>query len=309
MLTPFQVRTRAYLHFCRAEKGLSANTLESYRRDLQRFGAFLKEMSLECVTLNLLRTYIDEIRKELSARSVARHITTIRGLFAHLLEEGEIAANPTELLTSPKIGSALPKFLDVSAVNALSDIPSKERDRAMIELLYATGVRVSELVRLRVSDIDLSSGVLRVIGKGNKQRLVPMGRSAIESLEKYLANERPQILRGRVSVYLFVTSRGGPMTRQGFWKLLRQYGLKAGVRGKLSPHVLRHTFATHLLEGGADLRSVQNMLGHADIGTTQIYTHVMRSRLRETVEQHHPRNEHVRTGPRKPAIGRQRRAG
>jgi integrase/recombinase XerD len=172
--------------------------------------------------------------------------------------------------------------------------PTDIRDGAMLELLYATGLRVSELISLRVSDFDEASGVIRVTGKGNKQRLVPMGRPAISRVTDYLASERPALLRGRVSAYLFVTARGGPITRQGFWKLLRERGKSAGIFHGLSPHVLRHTFATHLLEGGADLRSVQSMLGHSDIATTQIYTHVLRSRLEQTVKKHHPRASRTR---------------
>jgi integrase/recombinase XerD len=211
-----------------------------------------------------------------------------------LLEEGEMAHNPAELLVSPKIGASLPKYLDHERMAELIEAPDTAkptglRDHAMLDLLYATGLRVSELIKLRVADLDEYGGVLRVIGKGNKQRLVPVGKAALGSVEEYRAQQREQLLGGRVSPFLFVTARGTAMTRQGFWKLLRGHGKQAGIFRSLSPHVLRHTFATHLLEGGADLRSVQTMLGHADIGTTQIYTHVMRSRLRQTVDQHHPR--------------------
>jgi integrase/recombinase XerD len=179
----------------------------------------------------------------------------------------------------------------------------------MLDLLYATGMRVSELIKLRVADLDELGGVLRVTGKGNKQRLIPVGRQALQSIERYQTDQRPSLLKGRVSPYLFVTARGTAMTRQGFWKLLRGYGKEAGLisefgrKGALSPHVLRHTFATHLLEGGADLRSVQTMLGHSDIGTTQIYTHVMRSRLRQTVDEHHPRALLKRPGTKRREIG------
>jgi integrase/recombinase XerD len=211
-----------------------------------------------------------------------------------LQEQGDLTSNPTELLTAPKIGTSLPKYLTAAAVDRLIESPAEDRptglrDRAMLDLLYATGLRVSELVLLRVSDLDESQGVVRVTGKGNKQRLVPVGRSALRSVSEYVAKQRGTLLKGRVSPYLFVTARGSAITRQGFWKLLKAHGKSAGIFRGLSPHVLRHSFATHLLEGGADLRSVQTMLGHADIGTTQVYTHVMQSRLRQTVEQHHPR--------------------
>ena len=292
---PFEQRTRSYLHFCRIEKGLAGNSLESYRRDLARFGAFLGTLALNSVTLETLRSYLDCLRTAgLSNRSIARQVTTIRGFFGFLLEEGHLTSNPAELLVAPKIGSSLPKYFDSSRLNDLLQTPGEDsatglRDRAMLDLLYASGLRVSELITLRVSDVDESEGMVRVIGKGNKQRLVPVGREALKSVERYRTEQRPRLLKGRVSPYLFVTARGTRMTRQGFWKLLRTHAKSAGIFHGMSPHVLRHTFATHLLEGGADLRSVQAMLGHADIGTTQIYTHVMRSRLRQTVDQHHPR--------------------
>ncbi len=287
--------TSPYLSFCRAEKGLSANTLESYRRDLLRLEAFLAPLSLREVTLELLRSYVDSLRDaRLSNRTITRHIATLRGFFRYLLEEKHIASDPTELLAAPKSSSSLPKYLDDSRVDQLLEAPEGDtvlglRDRAMIELLYATGLRVSELIQLKISDLDDAAGVVRVTGKGDKQRLVPVGARALQAVEAYCAGQRERLLRGRVSPFLFVTARGTRMTRQGFWKLLRGHGKEAGVFKSLSPHVLRHTFATHLLEGGADLRSVQIMLGHADIGTTQIYTHVMRSHLKETVDRHHPR--------------------
>ncbi len=276
-----------YLRFCRAEKGLSVNTLEAYRRDLAALGQWLTQPSqkraLTAISLEDLRQYLDDLRKrKLANRSIARQVTTLRGFFGFLLEEGEISHNPTELLVAPKIGASLPKYLDHERIEELIDAPDTAkptglRDRAMLDLLYATGLRVSELIKLRVADLDEYGGVLRVIGKGDKQRLVPVGKAALKSVEEYRAQQRGQLLGGRVSPFLFVTARGTAMTRQGFWKLLRGHGKQAGIFRSLSPHVLRHTFATHLLEGGADLRSVQTMLGHADIGTTQIYTHVMRS--------------------------------
>lgn len=294
-ITRFDQEMRLYLHFCRTEKGLAANTIGSYRRDLSRLGHFLNSTELQSVTLELLRLYLDFLRRSgLSNRSIARQVSNLRGFFGFLAEEGKLAANPAEMLAAPRIGSSLPKYLGRSSVNRLLDSPVEGsvrdlRDRAMLDLLYATGVRVSELIHIRISDLDASEGTLRVTGKGNKQRMVPVGRQALEAVAAYLSSARGQLLKGRTSPHLFVTARGKPMTRQAFWKLLRARGRAAGVFGKLSPHVLRHSFATHLLEGGAGLRSVQAMLGHADIGTTQIYTHVMRSRLRQTVEEHHPR--------------------
>jgi integrase/recombinase XerD len=297
----FDARIKSFLHFCRSEKGLAKNTLDAYRRDLARFSLFHGEVNPEVISLESLRLYQDGLRKAgLGNRSLARHITTLRNFFAFLIEEGALAVNPAELLVSPKIGSTLPKYLETRSVDRLLSTPADARttglrDRAMLHLLYACGLRVTELVKLRVADLDELAGILRVTGKGNKQRLIPVGRQALESIHRYQKEQRSCLLKGRISPYLFVTARGTAMTRQAFWKLLRAYGKEAGIisefsrKGVLSPHVLRHTFATHLLEGGADLRSVQTMLGHSDIGTTQIYTHVMRSRLRQTVDEHHPR--------------------
>lgn len=304
-LTPFQHRMRSYLHFCRTEKGLAYNSLDAYRRDLTRLAHFLNTLAPESVTLDTLRSYLDHLRASgLSNRSIARQVTTMRGFFGFLVEEAHLPRNPAELLSAPQIGSSLPKYLDSSNLDHLLESPREDsrtglRDRSMVDVLYACGLRVSELIGLRVSDLDESQGTVRVIGKGNKQRLVPVGREALQSVERYRAEQRPQLLKGRVSPYLFVTARGTRITRQGFWKLLRAHGKAAGIFRGLSPHVLRHTFATHLLEGGADLRSVQAMLGHADIGTTQIYTHVMRSRLRQTVDQHHPRAARKRVETRR----------
>jgi integrase/recombinase XerD len=303
----FELKLRSFLHFCRAEKGLSVNTLDAYRRDLTGLGLWLGRRSLAKVSLDDLRLYVDSLRgRSLANRSIARQVTTLRGFFGFLLEEREIAANPAELLAAPKIGAALPKYLDHERIGQLIEAPDSSsstgvRDRAMLDLLYATGLRVSELIKLRVADLDEYQGVVRVMGKGGKQRLVPVGRAALAAVEEYRTGQREQLLSGRVSPFLFVTARGTSMTRQGFWKLLRGHGKQAGIFRSLSPHVLRHTFATHLLEGGADLRSVQTMLGHADIGTTQIYTHVMRSRLRQTVDRHHPRAA-ARRAPRSAAL-------
>lgn len=308
-MTPFETGVHAFLQYCRTEKGLSANTLQSYRRDLARLAKALCETPPGDVRVEVLRGQMDEMRRSgLAHRSIARHVTTWRGLFAFLMENGEIAGNPTELLIAPKIGQALPKYLNHERTEALLRSPLKHddnnqgarlglRDAAMIQLLYATGLRVSELVQLRTGDFDGSSQTVRVLGKGNKQRIVPLGREALTTVEAYVEVDRPNLLKGRVSPYLFITSRGSKMTRQGFWKLLRQHGRKAGLYENVNPHALRHTFATHLLEGGADLRSVQLMLGHADIGTTQIYTHVMQSRMRRTVDEHHPRAKRARTAP------------
>jgi integrase/recombinase XerD len=242
-----------------------------------------------------VRRYLEHMHaSNLSARSIARRLAALRNFFGFLLREGLIATDPTECVRAPRAWRTIPKFLNREEIERLIQAPDTARplglrDRAMLELLYASGLRVSELCRLGMGDVNLDLGVLRTTGKGNKQRLVPVGREALEAVGAYLAGARAALLKGRASRYLFITARGGCLTRQAFWKLLGGHGRKAGIYRDLTPHVIRHSFATHLLEGGADLRSVQIMLGHADISTTQVYTHVMRSRLRDTVDKHHPR--------------------
>jgi integrase/recombinase XerD len=286
---------QSFLDFCRVEKGLSANSLSSYFIDLQRFSNGISPLQPDSATAQDLGRYVESLYGAgLSARSIARHMTTLRNFYSFLTREGEIPADPSEFLIPPKQWSNLPKYLNREEIERLLTAPDAGkptgiRDRAMLELLYATGLRVTELCRLELNNVEKDSGVLRVTGKGNKQRLVPFGESAGEAIGQYLNQGRPGLLKGRASRFLFVTARGGAMTRQGFWKLLGLYGKKAGIFRDLTPHVVRHSFATHLVEGGADLRSVQIMLGHADISTTQVYTHVARRRLRETVDQHHPR--------------------
>jgi integrase/recombinase XerD len=284
----------AFLNFCRLEKGLCANSLDAYTTDLARFKEFIGD-SIELPGTPEIRLYIDNLYQSgLSGRSVGRHLTTIRSFYGFLLGEGEITIDPTEYLRTPRQWQTIPKYLNLEEIEKIIQAPDRSRptgmrDAAMMELLYASGLRVSELCKVGVSDLNLELGVLRTTGKGNKQRLVPVGKSAILAVRVYLETGRRALLKGRASRYLFITARGGCLTRQAFWKLLAAHGRKAGIFHGLTPHVLRHSFATHLLEGGADLRSVQIMLGHADISTTQIYTHVMRSRLRDTVEKHHPR--------------------
>jgi len=284
-------RMTAFLNFCRIEKGLSENSLQAYSTDLSKFLTFLGTGD-GLGTVERLRDYLDHLSKTgLSTRSVARHLTTLRSFYGFLLREGAIAQDPTEHLRSPRQWQTIPKFLNLKDIEKLLEAidttrPTGRRDRAMLELLFAAGLRVSELCRLGLSDLDPQFGIVRTLGKGNKQRLVPVGKSALAAVAEYQQSARPALLKGRASRYLFVTARGGCLTRQAFWKLLAGYGRKAGIFHGLSPHVMRHSFATHLLEGGADLRSVQIMLGHSDISTTQIYTHVMRSRLRETVQKH-----------------------
>ena len=285
---------QAFLNFCRVEKGLAPNSIQSYQLDLKRF-IDAQRRPLRDLQPGHLARYVESLYSAgLSARSIARHITTLRNFYRFLIQEGQLEQDPTEFLAQPKQGTTLPKYLNLAEVDQLVDAPPLDkptglRDRAMLELLYATGLRVSELCRLEISAVERAMGLLRVTGKGNKQRIVPFGEAAGAAVDRYLGGGRPRLLKGRASRFLFVTARGSAMTRQSFWKLLRGYGRRAGIFRPLTPHVIRHSFATHLVEGGADLRSVQIMLGHADISTTQVYTHVARSRLREIVDRHHPR--------------------
>jgi integrase/recombinase XerD len=283
-----------FLNFCKIEKGLAANSLAAYQSDLERYGAYFGRHPSENHTDTVNQYLTSLYQSKFSSRSIARHLATLRNFYNFLLREGQVTSDPTEHIRSPKQWKTIPKFLNLSQIDKIlqapdASMPKGVRDRAMLELLYATGLRVSELCRVGISELNLEMGILRTTGKGNKQRVVPVGRSAIEAVRHYLETGRAKILKGKASRYLFVTARGGAMTRQAFWKLLSVHGKRAGIFRNLTPHVLRHSFATHLLEGGADLRSVQTMLGHADISTTQIYTHVMRSRLRKTLDEHHPR--------------------
>ena len=294
LVRPLSNLAKSFLDFCRVEKGLAPNTISSYRTDLERFSCALPVQERD-VTPEQLGSYVESMYSAgLSARSIGRHVATLRNYYRFLQSEGDVSRDPTEFLTSPKQWSTIPKYLNREEVDRLLASPKPEkpigtRDRAMLELLYATGLRVSELCSLELASVERRLGVLKVIGKGNKQRVVPFGESAGEALDRYLAEARPQLLKGRGSRFVFVTARGSAMTRQTFWVLLRKYGRQVGIFRRLTPHVVRHSFATHLVEGGADLRSVQIMLGHADISTTQVYTHVARRRLREVVDRHHPR--------------------
>jgi integrase/recombinase XerD len=287
---------RAFLAFCRIEKGLSANSLDAYARDLAAFRTWAHPLTGgELPQAEVLFAYVNHLyTKGLSGRSIARHLSAIRSFFHFLVAEEQVAVDPTEHLSSPKQWSTIPKFLNREQIEKLIRAPDCTRptglrDRAMLELLYATGIRVTELIQLRMSNLDTALGLVRVTGKGNKQRIVPVHATALEAISAWTREGRPALLKGKPTPYLFVTARGGAMTRQAFWASIKLNGKKAGIFHHVSPHILRHTFATHLLEGGADLRSVQTMLGHADLSTTEIYTHVVRSRLRETLDRHHPR--------------------
>ncbi len=288
-----------YLNYLLVEKGLGKKTLDAYSRDLVRYFEFLKQESVEKVsehdTAFILKHLIDMQAAGLGARSRARHLVAIRGFYRFLVQEKVIRTDPSRTIDLPKSGLKLPEVLSAEEINRLLETPGTDtplglRNTAMLELLYASGLRVSELIGLKILDINLEAGFVRVFGKGSKERIVPMGSGAMNALQKYLEKGRPKLLKAdTTSPYLFVARAGKPMTRQGFWKLLRKYALEAGLKKKVSPHSLRHSFASHLLEGGADLRAVQVMLGHVDITTTQIYTHVAMERLREIHDKFHPR--------------------
>ena len=279
------------------ESGLSANTLSAYRTDLKNVAAWLSARDTELESANraqLLEYLAYCVRLGRSPRSSARRVSTLRRFYRYLAREGLVEADPAAGLDSPRVGRSLPKTLSEKGVENLLSAPDSEsalglRDRAMLETLYATGLRVSELVRLTLNELDEIGGLVRVLGKGGRERIVPLGDEAVMWLNRYLQASRPEILARRVSEAVFVTRRGGPMTRQALWYLIKRYASRAGVGEELSPHSLRHAFATHLLNHGADLVSVQMLLGHADLSTTQIYTHVARARLQSLHAEHHPR--------------------
>jgi integrase/recombinase XerD len=288
----------SFLTHVKVEKGLSPNTVSAYRRDLAKFSEFAKKrkLILEAVTRDDLVDFLAGLyRQKLESKSVARHLVSLRNFFRFAQVQELIAADPSLNLESPKIRRSLPGYLRLEEVERLLAQPDAKtpfglRDRAMLEVLYSAGLRVSELVGLRVSDLDTKAGCVRCIGKGDKERIVPIGKKALAIVDGYLHQARPKLLGKAVgSPTLFVNRRGGALSRVGVWKILSAYGRRAGLRVALTPHMLRHSFATHMLEGGADLRSVQLMLGHADISTTQIYTHVVEERLKQIYKAHHPR--------------------
>ncbi len=279
------------------ERGLSANTLAAYRADLTALGRWLEGRDsalLKATRIDLLGFIAARVEGGSRPRSTARQLSSFRRFYRFMLREGLVAADPTAQIAMPKIGRSLPKSLSEAEVDALLEAPTVSdplghRDRTMLEGLYATGLRVSELVSLKHSQVNLNQGVMRVLGKGNRERLIPLGEDAVGWLQLFMQGPRVEILLERQTDYLFPTRRGDRMTRQAFWHIIKRYSKKAGVAKELSPHTLRHAFATHLLNHGADLRVVQMLLGHSDLSTTQIYTHVARERLKELHSQHHPR--------------------
>ena len=278
------------------EEGLAKNTLLSYRRDVAKLGFWLArhEKTLYGATHVDLLEFLAQHAPQMKASSTGRLLSSVRRFYQYTLRQGKITVDPTLQIERPKLPRGLPKSLSETDVESLINAPNLEtalgvRDRAMIETLYASGLRVSELVNLKISEVSQDVGVVRVMGKGSKERLVPLGEEALDWVKRYVAGARATLLNGRQTDALFVTGRGAAMTRQMFWHLIKRHALHAGISKSISPHTLRHAFATHLLNHGADLRVVQMLLGHADISTTQIYTHVARERLKQVHTQHHPR--------------------
>lgn len=287
-----------FLHYLIVEKGLSKNTIEAYGHNLNRFLTHLQKdgvQELEKVSKLEVKAFLLSLKKKgLSAKTVVRNLVALRTFFKFLIQEGVLQTNPVEEIESPKVSKTLPEILSLKEVEQLLEQPDLQkplglRDRAMLELLYATGMRVSELTRLPMNQVNLEAGYVLLYGKGSKERLVPLGREAIEWMTQYLKTAREKLTKGRESPFLFINRSGREMSRQRFWKNLKTYGRKARIQKRITPHLLRHSFASHLLEGGADLRSVQMMLGHVDISTTQIYTHVTGERLKKVHERYHPR--------------------
>jgi integrase/recombinase XerD len=288
----------SYLAYLAGVRRMSANTLESYARDLSSLAAFAaqRQTGVDALDRKDLEAFVRQLMVAgLAPRSVARAVACVRGFYRFVAVEQKRDQSPADDLRPPRAWPALPKFLSLDEVDRLLEQPDTAtprglRDKALIEVLYATGLRVSELISLRAGDLNLEEGYLTCIGKGDKQRIVPLGQQAVDWVRRYLHDGRTPLIRKKSSPWLFVNARdGGPLSRVGFWKVLKEYGTKAGISMDLSPHVLRHSFATHLLERGADLRMIQMMLGHADLSTTQIYTHVLEARLRTVYDRFHPR--------------------
>ncbi len=287
-----------YLAYLSVERGLANNTLSAYGRDLRAYVRFLQGQSLTALsetTKETVRTYLEQLHNRgRAASTISRNLAAIKSFYQFMVREDCLSVDPTEHLQSPKVEKRLPHVMSLTEVEALlsqpaAEEPASQRDKAMLEVLYATGIRVSELVSLNVNDVNLEVGFLRCLGKGNKERIVPLGSVAVRALSQYLEQGRTKLVKSAAETALFVNQHGRRLTRQGFWKITKRYAKEAKIDESITPHTLRHSFATHLLENGADLRSVQEMLGHADISTTQIYTHVTRNRLKEVYQKAHPR--------------------
>ncbi len=294
---PHALMLDGFYSFMVAERRLAPNTVESYSRDLARYVGFAEKAGLripDCTRADLLAFLSCQREQGLSARTLSRMLSSIKTFYSYLAMEGVLEQNPFQDVRTPRLDKKLPEVMSRQEVEALIGAPDPDsalglRDRAFFEVLYATGLRVSELISLKLDNINLGAGLVIVLGKGSKERAVPLGEVAVFWLRRYLAESRPGLMRRGVSSRVFVNRAGGAISRQGFWKLIKRYCLAAGIAKKISPHVLRHSFATHVLEGGADLRSVQMMLGHSDIATTQIYTHLADGTLKKVHEKHHPR--------------------
>lgn len=289
---------QVYLEYLEVEKGLSLNTRVAYRRDLTKFCGYLQTHSIDCwqaVNKDTLAGYLHYLRKiQDSPATVGRQVAALKGFFRFLCQEKRVESDPTAYLESPKLDQKLPLVLSVEEVEILLQSPEEYkptqlRDRSMLELLYATGMRVSELVNLNLKQIDLNLAYVRCVGKGGKERIIPLGSAATRAVREYLDKGRPLLLKNPAQPALFINRLGKPLTRQGFWMIIKKYARQRGISKEITPHTLRHSFATHLLANGADLRSVQELLGHADVSTTQIYTHLTKSRLKEVYNKTHPR--------------------
>mgnify|MGYP001008434122 CR=1 FL=1 len=287
-----------FLTFLRVERGLAENTVHSYRYDLDQYASFLKSKGLTFpeATESIIFSFLNYQRQQnRGARTRSRKLAAIRGLYRFLLQEGQIAADPTENMTSPKLEKNLPRVLSVQDIDLLLSQPNTGtviglRDKAMLELLYASGMRVSEMLGLDTEHLNLDLGFVRCFGKGSRERVIPIGEVACRCIKEYLSHSWLKLRKKSFERAVFLNNHGRRLTRQGFWKILKGYAGRAGIKKEITPHVLRHSFATHLLENGADLRAVQEMLGHADISTTQIYTHLSQRKLREVYEKSHPRS-------------------
>ncbi|MEJ2008727.1 MAG: site-specific tyrosine recombinase XerD [Acidobacteriota bacterium] len=296
-LPSISTEVASFLDYARVEKGLASNSTLSYGRDLRKFAEYLRRegLALDNVRHEHIRNFLQSLYGQgLSARSVARHLAALRHFFQFLVKEGTLKADPAHEVETPRLSHSLPKYLNFQEVESLLAQPDPAtpiglRDRAMLELLYATGMRVSELLSVRWEDFEPNLGIIRCTGKGNKERLIPVGKSALRAVENYVRHGRGGLAKRPGIAFLFLNRLGGQLSRAGFWKIIGAYGRRAGIRVPLTPHMMRHSFATHLLERGADLRSIQTMLGHSDISTTQIYTHVLKERLRQVYQSHHPR--------------------
>lgn len=286
-------RIEEFNNYLLIDKHYSKNTIESYKKDLIKLYEYLKITNIENISKNDIKLYIKYLRdNNMNERSIARNISALKSFYKYLMIEKVVKENPMESIVSPKIGKKLPKFLSEDDINILLDIKLTDhfayRNKAMLELLYATGLRVSELINLKVYDINLEEAIVKTMGKGSKERIIPIGDYALNALKVYITQYRSSLLKKDLNDYLFLNNHGKPMTRQGFFKIIRKLAIEQGIKKDFSPHTLRHSFATHLLKHGADLRIIQELLGHSDVSTTQIYTHISNEQLDETFKKYHP---------------------